>query len=99
MAIEMVRDGSVWAPRKVLSRLLDAPRGSARSATTPPNLIPHAKNRSSTCLREGRPNREIALALGHRGGHYAKAHISRLMHKVGVSNRIALTVHPSTRFE
>jgi DNA-binding NarL/FixJ family response regulator len=97
MAIEMVRDGSVWAPRKVLSRLLDAPRGSARSATTPPTFTAREKQ-VLNLLREGRPNREIALALGIEEGT-VKAHISRLMHKVGVSNRIALTVHPSTRFE
>jgi DNA-binding NarL/FixJ family response regulator len=97
MAIEMVRDGSVWAPRKVLSRLLDAPRGSAGSAATPPTFTAREKQ-VLNLLREGRPNREIALALGIEEGT-VKAHISRLMHKVGVTNRIALTVHPSTRFE
>jgi len=97
MAIEMVRDGSVWAPRKVLSRLLDAPRGSARASATPPAFT--ARERQVlTLLREGHPNREIALALDIEEGT-VKAHISRLMHKVGVSNRIALTVHPATRLE
>jgi DNA-binding NarL/FixJ family response regulator len=96
MAIEMVRDGSVWAPRKVLSRLLDA-RGSAKSAAAPPTFT--ARERQVLkLLREGHPNREIALALGIEEGT-VKAHISRLMHKVGVSNRIALTVHPATRLE
>jgi DNA-binding NarL/FixJ family response regulator len=96
MAIEMVRDGSVWAPRKVLSRLLDAPRGSAKSAAPP--AFTARERQVLDLLREGRPNREIALALGIEEGT-VKAHISRLMHKVGVGNRIALTIHPATRFE
>jgi DNA-binding NarL/FixJ family response regulator len=97
MAIEMVRDGSVWAPRKVLARLLDAPHDAAKPNLAPPAFT--AREREVlTLLRAGQPNREIALALGIEEGT-VKAHISRLMHKVGVSNRIALTVHPSTRFE
>jgi DNA-binding NarL/FixJ family response regulator len=47
-------------------------------------------------LRAGQPNREIALALGIDEGT-VKAHIGRLMRKVGVNNRIALTVHPFTQ--
>jgi DNA-binding NarL/FixJ family response regulator len=96
MAIDMVRDGSVWAPRKVLSRLLDAPPG-AKSRATPPSFTPRERQ-VLKLLRAGQPNREIALALGIEEGT-VKAHISRLMHKVGVNNRIALTVHPSTRFD
>jgi DNA-binding NarL/FixJ family response regulator len=47
-------------------------------------------------LREGQPNREIADALGIDRGT-VKAHIGRLLRKVGVSNRTALTVHPWTQ--
>jgi DNA-binding NarL/FixJ family response regulator len=97
MAIDMVRDGSVWAPRKVLSRLLDAPRGSAKSAAAPPAFTSRERQ-VIKLLRNSHSNREIALALGIEEGT-VKAHISRLMHKVGVSNRTALTVHPATRFE
>jgi DNA-binding NarL/FixJ family response regulator len=97
MAIDMVRDGSVWAPRKVLSRLLDEPRRDAKSPAAPPTFT--ARERQVLkLLRAGQPNREIALALGIEEST-VKAHLSRLMHKVGVRNRIALTVHPSTRFE
>ncbi|MGD0798958.1 MAG: response regulator transcription factor [Acidobacteriaceae bacterium] len=97
MAIDMVRDGSIWAPRKVLSRLLDEPLGKAKSPATPPTFTPRERQ-VLKLLRAGRPNREIALALGIEEGT-VKAHISRLMHKVGVNNRIALTVHPATRFD
>jgi DNA-binding NarL/FixJ family response regulator len=49
-------------------------------------------------LRAGQPNRAIASALGIDEGT-VKAHIGRLMRKVGVNNRIALTVHPFTQTE
>ena len=92
MALEMVRDGSVWAPRKVLSRLLDNQRNAAKSP-------PHFTKREQEVLillRAGQPNREIGRALGIDEGT-VKAHIGRLMRKVGVSNRIALSVHPFTQ--
>ena len=97
MAIEMVRDGSVWAPRKVLSRLLDSQRGGG----LPPGARPHFTPRERQVLdllRSGQSNREIAACLGIDEST-VKAHLGRLMRKVGVNNRIALTVHPSTQFE
>jgi DNA-binding NarL/FixJ family response regulator len=97
MAIEMVRDGSVWAPRKVLSRLLDSDRNAAKSPA--PNLRFTARELEIlSLLRGGQPNREIAMALGIDEGT-VKAHIGRLMRKVGVSNRIALTIHPLTQVD
>lgn len=95
MAIDIVRDGSVWAPRKVLSRLLDRQRNAARSLTTPPRFTSR-ELQVLTLLRAGQPNRDIALSLGIDEGT-VKAHIGRLMRKVGVNNRIALTVHPFTQ--
>jgi DNA-binding NarL/FixJ family response regulator len=95
MAVEMVRDGSVWAPRKVLSRLLDRQAGT--SAAPAPRFTTRERQ-VLTLLRAGQANREIAVNLGIDEGT-VKAHIGRLMRKVGVNNRIALTVHPSTQFE
>jgi DNA-binding NarL/FixJ family response regulator len=95
MAIDMVRDGSVWAPRRVLSRLLDRQRAAARSPANPPRFTPR-ELQVLNLLRAGQPNRAIALALGIDEGT-VKAHIGRLMRKVGVNNRIALTVHPFTQ--
>ena len=97
MAIDMVRDGSVWAPRKVLSRLLDSQRNPARSLADPPSFTPRELE-VLTLLRAGQPNREIGRALGIDEGT-VKAHIGRLMRKVGVNNRIALTVHPFTQMK
>jgi len=92
MAIDIVRDGSVWAPRKVLSRLLDRQPGAARSTAVRPRFTARELE-VLNLLRAGQPNREIALALDIDEGT-VKAHIGRLMRKVGVNNRIALTVHP-----
>ena len=97
MAIDMVRDGSVWAPRRVLSRLLDRQRNAARSGSGPPKFTPR-ELQVLDLLRGGQPNRAIAIALGIDEGT-VKAHIGRLMRKVGVNNRIALTVHPFTQVE
>jgi DNA-binding NarL/FixJ family response regulator len=93
MAIEMVRDGSVWAPRRVLSRLLDKQQDEARNT---PLKFTRREREVLHLLRAGQPNREIAFALGIDEGT-VKAHIGRLMRKVGVNNRIALTVHPLTQ--
>ena len=97
MAVETVRDGSVWAPRKILSRLLDRHRNVATSRAEIPSFTAR-EIQILRLLREGQPNREIALSLGIDGGT-VKAHIGRLMRKVGVNNRIALTVHPFTQVE
>jgi DNA-binding NarL/FixJ family response regulator len=95
MAVETVRDGSVWAPRKILSRLLDLQRGNSRAAAGAPRFTPR-ETEILTLLRAGQPNREIARSLGIDEGT-VKAHIGRLMRKVGVDNRIALTIHPFTQ--
>jgi DNA-binding NarL/FixJ family response regulator len=97
MAVEMVRDGSVWAPRKVLSRLLDRQPGPGKAPDDRPRFTAR-EVQVLALLHAGRSNREIAVALGIDQGT-VKAHIGRLMRKVGVSNRIALTVHPFTQLE
>ncbi len=97
MAIDMVRDGSVWAPRRVLSRLLDSKPGGANAPDTPPSFTPR-ELQILDLLRAGRSNREIAHALGIDEGT-VKAHIGRLLRKVGVNNRIALAVHPFTQLD
>lgn len=90
MAIETVRDGSVWAPRKVLSRLLDGSKDPPAPRFTP------REQQILQLLRNGRSNREIAAVL-RIDESTVKAHLGRLMRKVGVTNRIALTVHPHTQ--
>jgi len=91
MAIDVVLDGSVWAPRKVLARLIEA------------SLLGEAKQRAAgihLTKREaevlgllvlGHPNRQIAHALGV-DETTVKAHMGRLMRKAGVDNRTALSM-------
>ena len=91
MAIEIVQDDSVWAPRKVLARLLEM---SAETASAAAEAVPKFTEREEQVLRllvAGCPNREIAQALGI-DAVTVKAHVGRIMRKVGVANRIALTV-------
>jgi DNA-binding NarL/FixJ family response regulator len=97
MAIEMVCDCSVWAPRRVLARLLDRQLGFTSSTGTPPKFTPR-ELQVLELLRAGRSNREIGLALAIDEST-VKAHIGRLLRKVGVNNRTALSIHPSTQFE
>jgi DNA-binding NarL/FixJ family response regulator len=95
LAIEIVQDGSAWAPRKVLANLLDlSSTEESRSA-----VEPKFTERESEVLRllvEGHPNRVIAGELGIDLAT-VKKHVGALMRKVGVKNRIALSVQVVNR--
>jgi DNA-binding NarL/FixJ family response regulator len=93
MAIDIVQDGSVWAPRKVLARLLDSTSAESK-ATTKPATEPKFTKREIEVLRllaAGHPNTAIGRALGI-DVNTVKKHVGNLMRKVGVDNRIALSV-------
>lgn len=89
MAIEVVRDGSVWAPRKVLARLLD--QSQKPPANDAPLKITPREQQVLALLVSGCPNRIIALSLGIDEST-VKAHIGRLLRKARVHNRTALSV-------
>lgn len=97
LAIEIVHDGSAWAPRKVLAHLLD------RSSTEERRLAaidePKFTEREAQVLKllvEGHPNRVIAEELGI-DLVTVKKHVTTLMRKVGVKNRISLSVEVMNR--
>jgi len=97
LAIEIVQDDSVWAPRKVLARLLEL--SAAETANAAVESAPKFTDREVQVLRllvAGSPNREIARELGI-DAVTVKAHVGRIMRKVGVANRIALTVETLNR--
>jgi len=104
LAIEIVQDDSVWAPRKVLARLLESSaaetaNAAAQSAKAAEKIAPKFTEREGQVLRllvAGSPNREIARELGI-DAVTVKAHVGRIMRKVGVANRIALTVETLNR--
>jgi DNA-binding NarL/FixJ family response regulator len=94
-AIMIVSQGSIWAPRRVLSIFVDRATKSSRS-TVPAS--PHFTAREIEVLKllvAARSNREIARTLGIEE-RTVKAHVAKLMRKVGVENRIALSIYAVT---
>jgi DNA-binding NarL/FixJ family response regulator len=91
MAIDVVRDGSVWAPRKVMARLLESSLHDAPEAHYVTIRFTKRELEVLRLLVLGHPNRQIAAALGVDEGT-VKAHMGRLMRKAGVDNRTALTM-------
>jgi DNA-binding NarL/FixJ family response regulator len=97
MAIRMVFQGSVWAPRRVISLFIE------RVTSSPGRYFPGGGRGTFTdrekevleLLVAGRSNKEIGAALGIEE-RTVKAHVAKLMRKVGVRNRIALSVHAIT---
>lgn len=95
-AIRNVNQGSVWAPRRVLSIFIE------RVTSSPGRIFPAGRvtftDREKEVLEllvAGRSNKEIGAALGIEE-RTVKAHVAKLMRKVGVQNRIALSVHAIT---
>ena len=95
-AIRIVNQGSVWAPRRVLSMFIE------RVTSSPGRIFPAGRvtftDREKEVLEmlvAGRSNKEIGSALGIEE-RTVKAHVAKLMRKVGVQNRIALSVHAIT---
>jgi len=95
-AARVVSQGSVWAPRHVFSMFIE------RVSSAPAGSFP--AGRATFTVREkevlellvaGRSNKEIGSPLGI-GERTVKAHVAKLMRKVGVQNRIALSVHALT---
>ncbi|MBW4028605.1 MAG: response regulator transcription factor [Acidobacteria bacterium] len=98
LALRIVEDGSIWAPRKVLSRLLDARSVSRRPAGASEAMrFTMRENQVIRLLVDGRSNRDIGETLGIDAGS-VKAHIGRMMRKVGVSNRIELTMYALNQY-
>ena len=95
-AIRIVSRGSVWVPRRVLSMFIEgisnAPR---RIFPTDQVAFTDRETQVLKMLVEGRSNKEIGTPLGI-GERTVKAHVAKLMRKVGVENRVALTVHAIT---
>lgn len=94
VALENVRDGSLWAPRKVLSRLVQAEtaaRISRDGAGANPIKFTAREDQVIHMLVGGQCNREIGASLGIDPGT-VKAHLGRIMRKAGVINRVELTM-------
>jgi DNA-binding NarL/FixJ family response regulator len=91
-AIEAVTDGSIWAPRRLLSRLIDRLLNAGDASLNAPN--PQLTARERQVLERillARSNREIALELGIEE-RTVKAYVGCLMRKTGADNRIKLSM-------
>jgi DNA-binding NarL/FixJ family response regulator len=96
MAIAVVLDGSVWAPRKVLARLLEQSLQGTEVAAPAKVRFTKREHEVLRLLVLGHPNRQIATLLGVDEGT-VKAHMGRLMRKAGVDNRTALSMRAIER--
>jgi DNA-binding NarL/FixJ family response regulator len=95
-AVDVVQSGSIWAPRRVLSRFVDRALGEPGPRVR--GLHPRLTEREEQVLRQlvlARSNREIAAALSIRE-QTVKSYVARLMRKVGVGNRIALSMEAAS---
>ncbi len=91
-AIEVVISGSIWAPRHLLSRLIDRLLKVPGAGLS--GIAPHLTEREQQVLElilMARSNREIARQLGIEE-RTVKAHVGRLMRKTGADNRIELSM-------
>ena len=96
-AIREVHAGSVWVPRRVLAPSSNAPRHLARrgEAAGPKTRSASASVKSCGCWFQAAPTGKSPDALGIEE-RTVKAHVAQLLRKVGVQNRIALSVHAVT---
>lgn len=96
-AIDVVVSGSIWAPRRLLSKLID------RLLAVPDSKLAAARTQLTARERQvlelillARSNREIAQQLGIEE-RTVKAHVGRLMRKTGADNRIELSMRALNR--
>ncbi len=91
-AIDVVTAGSIWAPRPILSRLIDrllkVPKVTSHSSG--PQLTPREEQVLELVV-QAHSTREIASRLGIEQ-RTVKAYIGRLMRKTGADNRIKLSM-------
>jgi DNA-binding NarL/FixJ family response regulator len=96
-AVEIVTAGSIWAPRRLLSKLIDRLLKVPDSAPQAPG--PQLTSREQQVLGlilMARSNREIAEQLGIEE-RTVKAYVGRLMRKTGADNRIKLSMSALNR--
>jgi DNA-binding NarL/FixJ family response regulator len=98
-AVRMVAAGSLWAPRRVqadlINRLLTALE-SQRAGVTGVVTFTLREQQVLNLLLDGNSNREIAQSLKIEE-RTVKSYVTKLMQKMGVKNRTALTMKAQDR--
>lgn len=93
-ALQVVHRSSIWAPRRVLAMFVERATTERKGQD---NITFTGRERDVLeLLIAGRSNKEIGAALSIEE-RTVKAHVAKLMRKVGVPNRIALSVNAVTR--
>lgn len=98
-AIDIVVSGSIWAPRRLLSRLIDRLLGVPQTSSSSPASGPQLTDREREVLKlvmMARSNREIATQLGIEE-RTVKAHVARMKRKLGAESRVELTMQAINR--
>ena len=91
-AVEAVTSGSIWAPRRLISSLLDRLlKVPHAAAAAPAPQLTFRERQVLDLLVKAHSTREIASQLGIEQ-RTVKAYIARLMRKTGSDNRIKLSV-------
>ncbi len=90
MAVQVIADGSIWAPRKVLASLIDSYSPGETTSMSAVKFTPRERELLQL-LVAGHSNREIASRM-KLTPRTVQTMVSRLLVKVGVGNRVALTV-------
>jgi DNA-binding NarL/FixJ family response regulator len=92
-AIRAVNQGSLWVSRRILSMFIEhANRPEARAFPLARVVLTAREREVLEMLVAGNSNKEIAEPLGIEV-RTVKAHISKLLRKTGVRNRIALSTY------
>lgn len=97
-AVRAVSRGSVWFSRQLLSIFVERSSGEVKGPSVDGVVAFTSREKEVLeLLVDGRSNKEIGQPLGIKV-RTVKAHMSRLMRKVGVQNRIALSTYAISRF-
>ena len=95
-AIRVVSQGLVWAPRRVVSMFIELATTQPKRMSPGANeVITEREKQVLNMLVAGLSNKEIGEPLGIVE-RTVKAHIAKIMRKVGVHSRIKLSVHAVT---
>ena len=90
-ALRIVNEGGTWASRRVLATFIEQSSSSFGRVLRRAQLTSRERQ-VLEMLVQGRSNKEIAAPLGIEE-RTVKSHVAKLMRKVGVQNRISLSVH------
>jgi DNA-binding NarL/FixJ family response regulator len=92
LAVEAVMHGGIWAPRRLLSLLIDRllNQNGGSIALAAPILSPRERQ-VLDLIMTARSNREIGEELGIEE-RTVKAYVASLMRKTGTDNRVSLSV-------